>query len=198
MRCGNPYQIWHLSITITSRLRFVNLFVEVSRVFGRWSNQIKNCSTWRTIIICLYIIFITKVIIWCIFRFFHPIIGKFLIGLGYVVGIGNLIRFPYVAYHYGGVGFLIPYCMMYILVGIPLMFLEVSIGQYSKLGAHKVTNTSFLFMEDTQCNGCCGDFFSKKWQISILGKKKWNYSYSHHRIGAQYVNFKGYSASPML
>ena len=31
MRSGNPYQIWPLSITITWRLRFVNLFVEGSR-----------------------------------------------------------------------------------------------------------------------------------------------------------------------
>ena len=144
-----------------------------------------------------YLLLHYLVIIWCIFRFFHPIITKFLIGLGYVVGIGNLIRFPYVAYHNGGGGFLIPYCVMYIFVGIPIMYLEVSIGQYSKLGAHKVTNTSFLFMEDTQCNGGFGDFFPKKWQISILGCKKWNYSYPHPGRGKQYVNFNGYSASPM-
>ena len=63
------------------------------------------------------------------------------------MGIGNLIRFPYVAYHNGGGAFLFPYFVMYLFVGIPIMYLEVSIGQYSKLGAHKVTNTSFLFME---------------------------------------------------
>ena len=56
MRCGNPYQIWPPSITITSRLRFVNLFVEGSRVsVGRLDSQtnLRLCNIIFVILTCL-------------------------------------------------------------------------------------------------------------------------------------------------
>ena len=42
-KCGNPYQVWPLSTTITSRLRFVNLFVEGTKVCG--SRRDRGSST---------------------------------------------------------------------------------------------------------------------------------------------------------
>ena len=58
--------------------------------------------------------------------------------LGYVVGFGNVLRFPYLAYRNGGCSFLIPYTIMLFLIGLPLFFLEVAIGQYSHNGPTKV------------------------------------------------------------
>ena len=58
--------------------------------------------------------------------------------LGYVVGFGNMLRFPYLAYKNGGGSFLIPYTIMLFLIGLPLFFLEVTIGQYSNKGPSKV------------------------------------------------------------
>ena len=57
--------------------------------------------------------------------------------LGYVIGFGNILRFPYLAYKNGGGTFLIPYAIMLFLIGLPLFFIEVIIGQYNNKGPTK-------------------------------------------------------------
>nr|XP_040050712.1 sodium- and chloride-dependent GABA transporter ine [Gasterosteus aculeatus aculeatus] len=57
-----------------------------------------------------------------------------LASVGYAVGLGNVWRFPYLCYSSGGGAFMVPYLTMVILCGIPLLFMEFSIGQYTRLG----------------------------------------------------------------
>ena len=54
--------------------------------------------------------------------------------IGYCVGLGNLWRFPYLVYESGGGVFLIPYFIMLFLVGIPLLYMELSIGLITQRG----------------------------------------------------------------
>uniref|UniRef100_A0A914MXJ6 Transporter n=1 Tax=Meloidogyne incognita TaxID=6306 RepID=A0A914MXJ6_MELIC len=54
--------------------------------------------------------------------------------IGYAVGLGNLWRFPSLAYEHGGGAFLIPYLICSFIVGLPLLHLEMSLGQFSQSG----------------------------------------------------------------
>ncbi|CAD5211790.1 unnamed protein product [Bursaphelenchus xylophilus] len=54
--------------------------------------------------------------------------------IGYAVGLGNIWRFPSLAYEHGGGAFLIPYLSCSFLVGFPLLYLEMSLGQFSRSG----------------------------------------------------------------
>lgn len=61
--------------------------------------------------------------------------GFILAAIGSAVGLGNLWGFPYKLYSYGGGAFLIPYIIALLLVGIPIMILEFSIGHYTQRAA---------------------------------------------------------------
>ncbi|XP_055859034.1 sodium- and chloride-dependent GABA transporter ine isoform X2 [Episyrphus balteatus] len=54
--------------------------------------------------------------------------------IGYSVGLGNVWRFPYMCYKSGGGVFLVPYCIILVVCSVPLLFMELSVGQYTGRG----------------------------------------------------------------
>lgn len=54
--------------------------------------------------------------------------GFILAAIGSAIGLGNIWRFPGVAYENGGGAFLIPYLVALLTAGIPILLLEYSIG----------------------------------------------------------------------
>lgn len=64
-------------------------------------------------------------------------IGIVLAMAGNAVGFGNFLRFPMQAISNGGGAFIIPYIVCFVLLGIPLTFVEWTIGRYSgQFGCH--------------------------------------------------------------
>ena len=51
-----------------------------------------------------------------------------LAAIGSAVGLGNIWRFPYIAYENGGGAFIVPYLVALLTAGIPLLFVDYAIG----------------------------------------------------------------------
>ena len=63
---------------------------------------------------------------------FKTRLGFLLIASGCAVGIGNVWRFPYIVGQYGGAYFVLMYLFFLLLIGIPLLTIELSIGRRSR------------------------------------------------------------------
>lgn len=58
-----------------------------------------------------------------------------LAAIGSAAGLGNLWRFPYLAYENGGGAFVFAFIIANLLIGIPLLMLEIGLGQKTQKGA---------------------------------------------------------------
>ena len=75
-------------------------------------------------------------------------VGLILAMAGNAVGLGNFLRFPVQAVQNGGGAFIIPYLICFLVMGIPLLWIEWSIGRYGgRFGNH---STPFILDQMTK------------------------------------------------
>lgn len=84
------------------------------------------------------------------------------------VGLGNVWKFPSTAFRNGGGAFVIPYLIVLLIVGRPIYYLEMVMGQFSSRGSVKVYDVSPL-MRGTKIPGffCCVEVESRKDKLDL-------------------------------
>jgi len=110
-------------------------------------------------------------------------VGLILAMAGNAVGLGNFLRFPVQAVQNGGGAFIIPYLVCFLLMGVPLLFIEWSIGRYGGQFGHHTTPLAFNRMAKASLWKYIGVFgiFSN---IAIASYycyiESWTISYVYH------------------
>ena len=66
---------------------------------------------------------------------FSSRLGFILISAGCAVGLGNVWRFPYITGKYGGAAFVLIYLIFLVILGLPIMIMEFSVGRASQKSA---------------------------------------------------------------
>uniref|UniRef100_A0A4W3K8Z9 Transporter n=1 Tax=Callorhinchus milii TaxID=7868 RepID=A0A4W3K8Z9_CALMI len=67
--------------------------------------------------------------------------------VGFCVGLGNVWRFPYLCQSHGGGAFMIPFLILLVLEGVPLLHIEFAIGQRLRKGSVGVWSTVHPYLK---------------------------------------------------
>ncbi|XP_069485419.1 sodium-dependent neutral amino acid transporter B(0)AT2 [Ambystoma mexicanum] len=89
--------------------------------------------------------------------------------VGFSVGLGNVWRFPYLCQKNGGGAYLVPYLILLLVIGIPLFFLELSVGQRIRRGSIGVWNYISPKMGGIGFASCVVCFFVALYYNVIIG-----------------------------
>lgn len=112
-------------------------------------------------------------------------IGLVLAMAGSAIGLGNFIRFPMQAAKNGGGAFMIPYIVAFLLLGLPIMFLEWGLGRYGGAKGHATTPGIFSLIRDNKTFrwlgvlGVCIPLFIAGYYCFI---ESWTLGYSFYSI----------------
>lgn len=63
---------------------------------------------------------------------FSSRLGFLLISAGCAIGLGNVWRFPYITGKYGGAAFVLIYLLFLVILGLPVMVMELAVGRASQ------------------------------------------------------------------
>ena len=112
-------------------------------------------------------------------------VGLILAMAGNAVGLGNFLRFPVQAVNNGGGAFIIPYLVCFLLMGIPLLWIEWSMGRFGG----RNNNHSTPFILDTMTKrafwkyfGVFGIFTNIAVAAYYCYIESWTMSYVYHSI----------------
>ncbi|KAL3248607.1 hypothetical protein MRX96_056407 [Rhipicephalus microplus] len=87
--------------------------------------------------------------------------------IGLSVGLGNIWRFPYVVYENGGAAFLIPYVIIVAVIGRPMYYMELVLGQFCSRGPVAAFDSMPIAKGTRTC-----DILSHKYQPPSKKKNK--------------------------
>lgn len=108
--------------------------------------------------------------------------GFIIAAIGSAVGLGNIWRFPYVAYENGGGAFLVPYLIAIFAAGLPLLFLDYAVGHKFRkappIAYKKLMNTESLGWWQVMVTLIIGIYYA-----SVLS---WAGSYMFYSIGQKW------------
>ena len=117
-----------------------------------------------------------------------------LVAAGSSVGLGNIWRFPYVAGDNGGGAFLVIYILCVLLLGLPIMVAEFSVGRASHrnaVGAYRALDPKWSFLG---YNGVVAAFLILGFYFVVSG---WTAEYMVHSVTgslAQYTTADEYKS----
>ena len=112
-------------------------------------------------------------------------VGLILAMAGNAVGLGNFLRFPVQAVQNGGGAFIIPYLICFLVMGIPLLFIEWSTGRYGGIRG----NHSTPYILNTMAKGRIWKYigvFGIFTNIAVAAYycyiESWTMSYVYHSV----------------
>jgi SNF family Na+-dependent transporter len=122
-------------------------------------------------------------------------VGLILAMAGNAVGLGNFLRFPVQAVQNGGGAFIIPYLICFLLMGIPLLYIEWASGRFGgKFGNHSTPYIldSMVKGRVLKYIGVFGIFTNVAVAAYYCYIESWTMSYVYHSLAG---TFEGMSQS---
>lgn len=120
-------------------------------------------------------------------------IGLILAMAGNAIGLGNFLRFPVQAAQNGGGAFMIPYFTALLLLGIPLMWVEWTIGRYgghfgfgSSVGAFGALIPNPKFKKAVNILGVLGVSIPLSFAIYYTYIESWTLAFSFFSVTQKY------------
>jgi len=112
-------------------------------------------------------------------------VGLILAMAGNAVGLGNFLRFPVQAVQNGGGAFIIPYLVCFLLMGIPLLWVEWSMGRFGGNRGHHSTPFITGSMDKRafwKYVGVFGIFTNLAVAAYYCYLESWTLSYTYHSV----------------
>lgn len=125
-------------------------------------------------------------------------LGFILAASGAAVGLGNIQRFPYVVAHYGGGAFLLMYLLFILLLGVPLVLAEFSLGRYFQKNPFAIFKENFprgKFFTLLSLLPILIPFFIFSYYVVITG---WTFSFTLFHFLDSATTFDSVTASPIV
>ncbi|XP_038626295.1 sodium-dependent neutral amino acid transporter B(0)AT1 [Tachyglossus aculeatus] len=93
--------------------------------------------------------------------------------VGFCVGLGNVWRFPYLCQSHGGGAFMIPFLILLVFEGVPLLHLEFAIGQRLRKGSVGVWSSIHPTLKGVGIASMCVSFIVGLYYNTIIAWVMW-------------------------